>query len=123
MTMARAVILFQQLGAQDVAGHQVRRELHPAELQLQRLAQRTHQQGLAQARNPFQQAVPARQKADQQLLHYILLPDDRLRDGGAQFAQTRELRLKVGFGNGVNHTEVPERRRNRAIGVMTTGRT
>ena len=39
--------------------------------QLQRLAQRAHQQRLAEAGDAFKQAVPARQQADQQLLHHI----------------------------------------------------
>ena len=98
MAMARAVVFLQQLGAEDVAGHQVRRELHAAELQVQCLAQRAHQQRLAQAGHAFEQAVAAGQQADQQLLHHVLLADDGLADGGAEFAQRGELLLEVGFG-------------------------
>ncbi len=98
MAVPGAVVLLEQLGAQDVAGHQVRRELHATELQVQGLPQRAHQQRLAQTGHALQQAVAARQQADQQLFHHVLLADDRLADGGAEFAQLGELLLEVGFG-------------------------
>ena len=103
MAMAGAVVLFQQLGAEDVAGHQVGRELHAPELQLQRLAERAHQQRLAQARHAFEQAVAAGEQADQQLLDDGVLADDGLGDRGAQGAELGELGLDVGFGGGVVH--------------------
>jgi hypothetical protein len=82
--VAGAVILFEQLGAQNVARHQVGGELHAAEIELQRLAQRAHQQRLAEAGDPFEQAVAAREQPDQQLLHHIALSDDRGGDGALQ---------------------------------------
>ena len=95
--LAGAVVFLQQFGAEDVAGHQVRGELHAPELQVQRLSQRAHQQGLAESRGAFQQAVAAGQQADQQLLHHLVLADHRLGDGLAQFAQARQLFLDAGF--------------------------
>ncbi len=103
MPMPGAVVFFQQLGAQDVAGHQVGGELHAAELQVQCLPQRAHQQRLAQARRAFQQAMAAGEQADQQLLHHRVLAHHRLGQGGAQRAQLGELRgedVVVGGGHG-----------------------
>jgi len=51
-----------QVGADDIRGHQVRRELHPREGQLQRLGQRAHQQRLAETRDPFDEHVTAREQ-------------------------------------------------------------
>ena len=84
MALAGAVVFLQDLGADDVARHQVGRELDAAELQVQRLRQRAHQQRLAEARHAFEQAVAAGEQADQQLLDDVVLADDRLRDRGAQ---------------------------------------
>ena len=103
MAVAGAVVFFQQFGAQDVAGHQVGRELHAPELKFQRLPQRTHQQGLAQARHALEQAMPAGQQADQQLLDHFFLADDGLGNGLAQLAQSCDLGLEVGFGEGGGH--------------------
>ena len=62
----------------DVGGHQVGRELDARELQVQRLGQRPHQHGLAQARHAFQQRMAARDHADQHMVNHIILPDDDL---------------------------------------------
>ncbi len=59
MTLAGRLILVDDLGARDVAGHQVGRELNPAELHCQGLGQRRDGQGLRQARHADCQAVPA----------------------------------------------------------------
>ncbi len=100
MTMAGAVVFFQQLGAEDVAGHQVGGELHAPKLQLQRLPQRAHQQGLAQAGRTFQQAVATGQQADQQLLDHRVLADHGAGQGAAQPIQARQQGIEIEGGHG-----------------------
>jgi hypothetical protein len=66
----------QDVGAQDVRGHQVRRELDAAVVQLQRSSDRAHQQGLAQTRQAFEQDVPARQQRMVTPQPHLLADDD-----------------------------------------------
>jgi len=94
-----AVVLLEDLGTEDVAGHQVGRELHAPELQVERLSKRAHQQGLAEPGYAFEQAVPTGQQADQQLFDHGLLPDDGLGDRGAQRADLRQPGLDAGFAD------------------------
>ena len=101
--MPRPVLLLQHLGAQDVAGHQVRRELHPAELQLQRLPQRAHQQRLAQPRHAFKHAVAPGKQRHQQLLNHLFLTYHGLADGLAQADQVPRQVLDIGFGQCFAH--------------------
>src|SRR3546814_20074828 len=72
-----AVVFLEYLGADDVARHQVRGELHAAELQVQRLPERAHQQGLAEPGNALEQAMAAGEEADQQFFDDVSLADDR----------------------------------------------
>jgi hypothetical protein len=69
-------ILLEDVGAGDVGRHQVRRELDALGLQVQRLGQRPHQQGLAQPRRPDQQAVALREEGHQHLIDNRLLADN-----------------------------------------------
>ena len=66
--------LLQDRGAQDVAGHQVRGELHPAEAQRHQLPQRLDQHRLAYARHALQQDVPAAQHPRQHQAVQLRLP-------------------------------------------------
>ena len=68
----------QNVRAQDVAGHQVGRELHPIELEMQRLPQRLDQRRLAHAGQALQQDVPAAQNADQHHAVELLAAEQRL---------------------------------------------
>ncbi len=95
MTVAGAVIFFQQLGTEDVAGHQIGRELHAPELQLQCLPERAHQQGLAQPGGALEQAVAAGQQADQQLFDHRVLADHGLGQRTAQLLQFGEKGIKA----------------------------
>jgi hypothetical protein len=52
--------VLEDLGARDVGGHQVRRELDALELQIEQLRQRFDQQRLGQARRAGEQAMAAR---------------------------------------------------------------
>ena len=73
---ARELVLLDHLRAGDVGGHQVGRELDAAEVQRQGVGQRADHQRLGQARHAHQQAVPAGEHGDQQLLDHLLLADD-----------------------------------------------
>jgi len=66
--------------AQDVSGHQVRRELDPREMQIQRQGQRPDQERLAQARHAFQQAMPADEQARQHAVYDLVVADDHPAD-------------------------------------------
>ncbi len=72
--------LLEDLGARDIGGHQVRRELDPPEPQIEQFRQRFDQQGLRQARRAGQQAVSPRKHGNQQMLDHVLLADDHLRE-------------------------------------------
>jgi hypothetical protein len=74
--LARGLVFFEDLGADDIRGHQVGRELHAPELHVGGLGQRLHQQGLAQARHAFDQRVAAGQQAGDQQFDHVLLADD-----------------------------------------------
>ena len=63
---------------EDVGRHQVRRELDPVELEVDRLRQLLDQQGLGEPRDAAQQAVAAGEERDQDLADDALLPDDDL---------------------------------------------
>ena len=51
LTAAGGAVLFDYLGADDVRGHQVRRELDAVEFQVDRLRERLDQEGLGEARH------------------------------------------------------------------------
>ena len=76
LAAARSPILLDHLGAGDVGGHQVGRELDAAELQGQGLGQRADHERLGQPRHAHQQAVPAGEHGHQQFLDHLLLADD-----------------------------------------------
>ena len=97
------MILFEDFGADDVARHQVRRELDAAEIERERLTERTHEQGLTETGHAFEQAVAAGEQADQKLLDHVALTDDDLSDRFAQRAEFAELMLDGLFGDGVVH--------------------
>ncbi len=75
---AGCLILLDHLGARDVGRHQVRRELHAAELEAERVGQRADEQRLRQARHAFQDAVTPGEQGDEQLLDHVLLADNHL---------------------------------------------
>ena len=68
------------VGADDVRRHQVRRELDAVEVQVEHLAQRAHQQRLAQSRHAFEQGVAADEQAGQDAVHDVGMADDDLAD-------------------------------------------
>ena len=68
--------LHDHVGAEDVGGHQVGRELDAVEVEVERLGQGADQQGLAQARHAFQQAMPADEQAGQDAVDDVVVADD-----------------------------------------------
>ena len=80
LAIAGGLVLLDHVRAGDVRGHQVRRELDPAESQLQRLGQRADHQRLGDARHAFQNAVALAEHRDQQFIEDLLLSDDDLAD-------------------------------------------
>ena len=69
-------VLVQDLGAGNIAGHEVGRELDPAEFQGQGLCQRVDHERLGQPGHPFQNAVAACEDGDQELVNHFVLADD-----------------------------------------------
>ena len=87
----RATLLFTPPGARAVPPdleQRIERAVALAGVQIQRLPERAHQQGFAQARHAFQQAMAAGQQADQQLLDDRILANDGFGDGFAQMPAT-----------------------------------
>ncbi len=64
----------------DVAGHQVGRELHPAEVAREDATQRVDKQRLAQPGNAFDEDVPLGEQGDQDPFNEFLLADDGFTD-------------------------------------------
>ena len=71
-------VLLQDLGADDVRGHQVGGELDALEGEVQGARQGRDEQGLGQAGHALEHAVAAREDRDQQLLDDLVLADDDL---------------------------------------------
>ncbi len=101
---AGVAVLVEDLGAGDVRGHQVGRELDAVEVQRERLRQAVDHQGLGQAGHPFEDAVAAGEDGDQELVDDLVLADDLPGDlladllvGRAQLLQFGEVEV---FGRG-----------------------
>ena len=78
------VAFLQHLGAENVGGHQVRRELDAPRLEPEHGAQRVHELGLRETRHADQQGVAAGQDGDQREIDHLLLPEDHGADRGAR---------------------------------------
>jgi hypothetical protein len=76
--LAAAQILFDDLRAGDVAGHQVGGELDAVEAQIQRRGHGRDHEGLGQARYPDQEGVPAGQDRRDDAVDRLFLPHDAL---------------------------------------------
>ena len=82
MELAPSVGLGQDLGADDVGGHQVGRELDALEAEPQGVAGGLAHQGFAQSGDAFDQDVAAREQCGQGFADDILMADDNLADLG-----------------------------------------
>ena len=87
-------LVIQNLGADDVAGHQVRRELNAVEAQAQGLGDGVDKQGLGQAGHPDQQAVSTAEDGDEHLLYHLFLTHDDLADFRGQFSVLSPQRVQ-----------------------------
>ncbi len=83
------------VGAEDVGGHQVGRELDAVEGKVQHFAQRAHQQRLAEAGHAFEQHVAAGEHGDERAFDDGVVADDDLADFSAQRGVV--LRKEAGF--------------------------
>ena len=72
--------LTDDVGAENIRRHQIRRELDSRGLQMQRIAQGLDQLRLAQSRNAFEQDVAARKDGHQDIVDNVAVPDDNLGD-------------------------------------------
>ncbi len=89
--------LHDDVGADDVGGHQVGRELDAVEVQVDRVGERPHQQRLAQARHAFQQRMAADEQAGQDAVDDLVVADDDLADLGLHAFVGRAELLGAGF--------------------------
>ena len=76
--MSGGEVFFDNVGAGDVGGHQVRRELDAFERQPQRLRNGAHHQRLGGAGQAGDQAMAADKQRGQNLVQHLLLADDYL---------------------------------------------
>ena len=77
------------VGADQVGGHQVGRELDPGELHLQGVGEGPDQEGLAQPRHAFEEDVAARDEGRQGAFDDVLVADDHLGDLGSEGVEAR----------------------------------
>ena len=70
-----ALVLGDDVGAENIRRHQVRRELHAGELQVEHLSQRADQERLAQPRHSFEQHVAADEQASKHPLNHVELTE------------------------------------------------
>jgi hypothetical protein len=90
---ARAGVLVDHRGAQDVGGHQVGRELHAREVQAERPGQRAHEQRLAEARHALEQGVRPGEHAGEHPVDDVAVAHDDFADF---FAQALHLLAEAG---------------------------
>ena len=86
-SLSAASALVDDLRAGDVGGHEVRGELDPVEIQPQAVSQRPDQEGLGEAGNALDDAVPAGEDSDEKLLNDIFLANDDLADFCPEFVK------------------------------------
>ena len=86
------MIFLEQLGAGDVARHEVRRELHAREREVERLRDRLDEQRLREAGDADEEHVAAGQERRDEIVDDLLLADDAAADLRDQLrARVREL--------------------------------
>ncbi len=105
------LVLLEDVGAGDVARHQVGRELDAAELEVEHAGETRDQQGLGQPGHADQQHVAVGEQRGQELFDHGILADDDLAQLGLD-ALTRRANLFDGLeiGGGVDGHEILGRR-------------
>ena len=81
---SRLGVFHDDVGTDDVARHQVGRELDAGERELEALREGLDEECLAEPGDAFQQHVTAREETDQHLADDVVVADDHLADLGAQ---------------------------------------
>ena len=99
-------VLLEDLGAGDVARHEVRRELDAAELEVHRLGERAHHERFRKPRHADEQRVSAGDERHQDLVEHALLPDDAPLDFGAQPRRRGDERVALVRGRSDGHGDV-----------------
>ena len=69
-------------GSDQIRGHQVGRKLDPLKVEVKSAGEGTHQQGLAEAGNPFKEDMATGDHCDHRVLDDLVLADDYLLDFG-----------------------------------------
>ena len=101
--LAAGLVLAHDRRADDVAGHQVGRELNARKLEMQHVGERLYQLGLADARNALEQDVPARQQAGHDADDVVLVADDDARHLDAHDAEILAELLDLTIDGGGGH--------------------
>ena len=91
---------FQHFGTDDVARHQIGRELDALGVEPEHKPKCIDESGLGEARHADQKSVAAGQKRDQDLIDDGLLAEDDIRDGFARSRKAGAQFLRLGFGVG-----------------------
>ena len=102
--MAAVLVLLQHLGADDVGGHQVGGELHPAERQVDDLRQRLQQHRLADAGDAFEEGVALGEQARRDRADQLVLADDDPPDLPLQRLGGSRVLLGAHCGRGSSHS-------------------
>src|SRR5690606_19134809 len=96
-----AIILHDDLRADDICRHEVGGELDPPEAQVEHLAERPHEERLSESGDSLEKTVSTREESDEHLLDDLLLADDDTADLAANALEAlTELvgALRDGFG-------------------------
>ena len=106
-------VLLQNLRARDVAGHEVGRELDPAEGEVEGASEGAHEQGFGQAGDARDEGVAAREEGKEDVVDDVTLAHDRaahLLDQCGATGSEPFNRLDVAAGDsggGVAHCPAP----------------
>ncbi len=99
---AGVLVVEDDLGAGDVAGHQVGRELDAFEGKLQGLGERRNEESLGEAGDAHEQGVVSGEDGDEDFIDHVGLPDDDLGDlleeRGVSVAHELDRLVVVGSG-------------------------
>ena len=80
MDAALVLVFLEDVGARDVGGQEVRRELHATEREIESIGERRNEQRLRETRHADEQRMPAREERDEHQVDDLLLTDDPRRD-------------------------------------------
>src|SRR6516165_11979841 len=98
--------VLQNLGPGDISRHEVGRELNALKLEVKNPGDGFYQERLGKARRAGNQAMASCEKSDQELLDYLFLPDDDLRQFGLNSRSTsrqafNNFAFRLGRGDSV----------------------